>query len=249
MTDLRIVKDGLFETVQGEGFLAGTPSLFLRTAGCNLRCAWCDTPESLPDYDLRLRVFQPKPTFNAIEVDTEMLSLAIEASIGRGFHHVVVTGGEPTLQQGALLRLFGPLRKHGHMHVTMETNCEVPPSPELRQVVDLASLSPKLHRWKTTQGAERIVSAYEEWAAIQHVQLKVVAGSIEEVRNAVELIRALRKVGRIKPIWAAVQLEDSWVEKGAFFDADEEVVRSISSYLGRHNIRLVVQQHKVMRIL
>src|ERR1700704_5212716 len=73
----------IFYSIQGEGMLAGVPSVFLRTSGCNLRCTWCDTPYT-----------SWKP-----EGDDLPLAAILADVRGHGSTHVVVTGGEPMIQQ------------------------------------------------------------------------------------------------------------------------------------------------------
>ena len=112
----------LFHSIQGEGGLTGTPSVFVRTSGCNLRCWFCDTPYTS---------WEPERT----RVDWREIAdrvLAIDC------RHVVVTGGEPLLQP-EVVPLTEALRAAGR-HVTVETAGTV-----FRLVAaDLISLSPKL---------------------------------------------------------------------------------------------------------
>jgi 7-carboxy-7-deazaguanine synthase len=119
-----------FESLQGEGMLVGTPSFFIRTSGCNLRCAWCDTPYAS---------WLPEGRRRRLE---ELLDEARKS----GLEHAVVTGGEPLLQReiGALTRGLREL----DLHVTVETAGTLAPSFE----ADLLSLSPKT-RNSDPQGA------------------------------------------------------------------------------------------------
>ena len=110
-----------FTSIQGEGMLAGVPSFFIRTSGCNLRCAWCDTPYTS---------WQPEGRRRSV------LALVEEATVA-GLRHVVVTGGEPLLQR-ELADLARALASNGH-HITVETAGTLAPEFDCH----LLSVSPK----------------------------------------------------------------------------------------------------------
>lgn len=115
-----------FISRQGEGLLTGTPSLFIRTSGCNLRCAWCDTPYA---------------SWHPERAQRTLASLLDEARAARdqGVQHAVITGGEPLM-----FAAVGPLTRTLHdegLHVTIETAGTLV-IPGLR--ADLMSISPKL---------------------------------------------------------------------------------------------------------
>lgn len=128
-----------FVSLQGEGLLVGVPSSFVRVAGCNLRCTWCDSPAS-----------SWTPTGAPQELD-ELVDFC-----ARGPRHVVLTGGEPLLFP-AVAPLSQRLRAAGH-HVTVETAGTVW-LPEL--ACDLLSLSPKLAHSTPWQRAPRLAQRHE----------------------------------------------------------------------------------------
>jgi 7-carboxy-7-deazaguanine synthase len=113
----------IFFSIQGEGELAGVPSVFVRTAGCNLRCRWCDTPYA-----------SWNPEGKEAEVSEIVLRVAHYPA-----NHVVLTGGEPMVAKD-IQELAFALRAAGK-HITIETAATVPPDGI---ACDLASLSPKL---------------------------------------------------------------------------------------------------------
>jgi len=109
----------IFYSVQGEGMLVGVPSVFVRTSGCNLRCAWCDTPYTS---------WQPEGDERSIE--------SIAQDVERhGASHVVVTGGEPMIAPE-----IAELTRRLAGHLTIETAGTV----FAPVACDLMSISPKL---------------------------------------------------------------------------------------------------------
>lgn len=171
----------VFHSIQGEGFLAGTPSIFIRTSGCNLRCWFCDT-----------RYASWEPEGNQQSVDTILKSLSKWKT-----EHVVVTGGEPMIFD-ELGDLCGKLRDAGK-HITIET------AGTLDQDVpcDLWSISPKL------SNSSPVGYTSETWIA-QHdqrrnqpriveslmqrgeYQLKFVVGSILDAEEVLEYLKELQ---------------------------------------------------------
>lgn len=125
----------VFYSIQGEGILAGVPSVFIRTSGCNLRCVWCDTPY----------------TSWRAEGEHWPLDELMEYVERHSKGHVVLTGGEPMIAPETP-ELTRRLRKAGQ-HITIETA-----GTEYAEVeCDLMSLSPKLAHSTPVEGewAER----------------------------------------------------------------------------------------------
>lgn len=109
----------IFESLQGEGRNTGRPCVFVRFAGCNLACPWCDT-------DVRERF-----SMTLDELLAEIASYKAKT--------VVLTGGEPTLIEGAP-ELIAALKAAGYF-IAVETNATVD-APWL-QFVDYVACSPK----------------------------------------------------------------------------------------------------------
>lgn len=123
----------IFYSIQGEGRLLGTPSVFIRTSGCNLRCVWCDTPYTS---------WRPEGRdWNVKKILDEVAKYPTR--------HVVITGGEPLLAP-EIEELTQELKRKG-AHITIETAATI-----FKPVAcDLISLSPKLANstpWKKERG-------------------------------------------------------------------------------------------------
>lgn len=128
----------IFYSIQGEGRYVGTPSIFMRVSGCNLRCVFkgsiCDTPYSS---------FNPEKS--KYENNQQILDDILKLLEKNPQADLVVTGGEPLLYQDELTWLFGQLMdEYPELNITVETNGTIIPKNNFADYVDLFSVSPKL---------------------------------------------------------------------------------------------------------
>lgn len=128
----RVRVSEIFESLQGEGPTAGAPCVFVRLAVCNLRCRWCDTSYS---WDYRRFAYQQ----TVMRSDVKYVAERILAS---HLDRIVFTGGEPLLQQRAIVAILEQAQD-GRV-VEVETNGTVRPADPLLERVDQWNVSPKL---------------------------------------------------------------------------------------------------------
>ncbi len=174
----------IFHSLQGEGELTGVPSVFVRTSGCNLRCAWCDTP------------------YASWNPEGEPRSVAQILAAVEGFpaaRHVVLTGGEPMIAKD-VRTLAAALRDTGR-HLTIETAATVAPDGI---ACDLASLSPKLLNsapdpaehaaWRKKHEATRWQpDAVRAWVDRYPYQFKFVVARPADIEELEHMLGALKR--------------------------------------------------------
>jgi len=168
----------IFHSLQGEGELAGVPSVFVRLSGCNLRCNWCDTPYA-----------SWNPEGETLTIDQIVAQISTFPA-----RHVVLTGGEPMIASG-IHELATEIKKLGY-HITLETAATVAPEGI---PCDLASLSPKL---ANSAPDDRLPASWREkherlrwqpeivraWLTKYPYQLKFVVASAADVDEVESLL-------------------------------------------------------------
>lgn len=167
----------VFDSVQGEGPSAGEPCTFVRLAGCNLACDFCDTRYS---WDWRRYDY-------ASHVIVEPVSRLLVRL--RGATRVVITGGEPLLQQKRLATLLQHLEPT--VAVEVETNGTVLPDLALRTRVDQWNVSPKLANSGESATRRDVRGALEALRDTGRAWLKFVVQGPEDGAEAIAWATAL----------------------------------------------------------
>jgi 7-carboxy-7-deazaguanine synthase len=137
-------------TLQGEGKMIGVPVLFVRTSGCNLRCTWTTAEGEVSICDTPYASHYP----DEVEAwETSDVVSTVKENLGP-IRHIVISGGEPTIQPEPLVELARLLKGRLDVHITLETN-GVLFVPRLVNHVDLFSISPKLKSSEPDPGKNR----------------------------------------------------------------------------------------------
>ncbi|MCE5340231.1 MAG: 7-carboxy-7-deazaguanine synthase QueE [Planctomycetaceae bacterium] len=161
----------IFYSIQGEGFLAGVPSVFIRIAGCPLRCKFCDT------------------SYAADAKSGKKLSISQILTQIKKYptKYIVITGGEPMVCQNLSL-LCKALKKY---HITIET-AGIKFIGGLK--CDLMSISPKLSNAYSKPGDKKTYLKIDELQKLishYNYQLKFV---VEKEKDAKEVNQILKKL-------------------------------------------------------
>ena len=166
----------IFSSVQGEGKHAGKPAIFLRTALCNLRCVWCDTKYTWDwdQYDYAKEVHE-------ISIDQVIEKMKLYEP-----RHLVITGGEPLIQQNEIVSLLSKLGTE--YFVEVETDCTIIPNPTLLEQVNQWNVSPKTSNSGNSCEVREIPLCYDFFVKLQNCLFKFVIENESDMKEIDELI-------------------------------------------------------------
>ncbi len=183
----------VFDSIQGEGPYSGTPCIFLRLAICNLKCSWCDTKYTWDwkNYDINTEI-----------KETSICEIAEKITLSNK-RHVVITGGEPLLQQAilvSLLRLLKSTRGNesnsNTYFIEVETNGTLVPIKEMVELVNQWNVSPKTSNSLNNQMGINLEKLYDKsllfYKDLQNTSFKFV---IDKLWDLIEVDNIIKKYG------------------------------------------------------
>ena len=149
----------------------GQPAIFLRLALCNLSCKWCDTKYTWDwkRHDPKSEIIEMEPT----EIEEEIRKYECK--------YLIVTGGEPLIQQKQLLPLL-ECHKNKDFNIEVETNGTIVPTRNLISLIDHWTVSPKLSSSGNPRSSREVPAVYRFFAKLPSSHFKYV------VRNESDIV-------------------------------------------------------------
>lgn len=236
----------IFVSFQGEGAYVGEQHLFLRFAGCPLRCRYCDTPESLQrtrTCHLHESVEPPGAEWpNPLQADP-VQSLVRRVSEQRpSVQKIAVTGGEPLIQWRFLRELLPGLRP---IRPLLLETAGVHPE-ELRQVIDWLDLISMDIKLPSNSGEAARWEAHEAFLAVARQRRVYVKVLLDEATDEEEVEQALRLVERVGPD-TPVFLQPIHSPSGEPSISTARLERFFGCARERlENVRVIPQLHKLL---
>lgn len=183
----------IFHSIQGEGKSLGVPSVFVRTTLCNLHCVWCDTDYTWNWLGTRFAHQNDiDPTYRKFDKKTWITQRSIDEIATRvtqfPCRNVILTGGEPMLQQPGLVALIQSLRAFNPAYrFETETNGTLLPSLDFDAAIDQYNVSPKLDNSGNTVRLRERPGAYRFFAASAKANFKFVVAERRDLAEVLDL--------------------------------------------------------------
>ncbi len=222
----------IFSSLQGEGLFVGVKQIFIRFAGCNLNCAFCDTPK--------------KAEMKGINAD-EVLEKVRRLDKIRGAHHSVsLTGGEPLLSAAFLKELLPKLKAAG-FKIYLETNGTL--YREIGKVIKHIDIIAMDFKLPSSAAVAPLWKAHREFLNIarkKKVFVKAVVTNKTQAADVMEARDIIAKIDRnilfvLQPA-APVSGRDAVVSKKRLNDYCHISAERLA------NVRVIPQMHKIMGI-
>ncbi|MDP3789331.1 MAG: 7-carboxy-7-deazaguanine synthase QueE [Candidatus Omnitrophota bacterium] len=222
----------IFSSMQGEGLFLGAKQIFVRFAGCNLTCSFCDTPK--------------KAVMKGLNTE-EILKKIKDLEQKKGEHHSVsLTGGEPLLHTDFLKNLLPKLKRAG-FKIYLETNGTLPEKlAEIIKYIDFIAMDFKL------PSSTRVPALWEKHAKFLEIARKKNVFVKAVVTDDTSEDDILRTMGLIKKADSRILLilQPVTTKQGGISAAAENRISGYLRLAGRdlENVRIIPQMHKVMGI-
>ncbi|PRX48922.1 organic radical activating enzyme [Nonomuraea fuscirosea] len=181
-----LISERFGPTLQGEGPSTGMNALFVRLSRCNLSCSWCDTPYTWDPTRFNLREHRERVPVADL----------VAWALNRPVPLIVITGGEPLLQQRHLAPLAEPLLRAGR-HLEIETNGTIAPDPALLVDGLRFNVSPKLGNANVPRKRRIKPAALEALSSSGQAVFKFVACCLDDLDEIAELAERFA----MKQVW------------------------------------------------
>lgn len=220
-----LVAETFGPTLQGEGPSCGRQALFVRLSRCNLSCPSCDTP-----YTWDWQRFD-------VRAETHRLTVLdiLDWALGYPTELLVVTGGEPLLQQDLLVPLVTALGAAGR-RVEVETNGTIVPVTAMVEAGTRFNVSPKLASFAAPGDAQRRINpqALRALVATGRAVFKFVASSVTDLDEIADLQRQFD----LRPVWV--------MPEGTTTERLLEVMRAVADEVVAHGWHLSTRLHVML---
>ena len=265
MNELHVCE--VFQSIDGEGIRTGAPAVFIRFAGCNLRCDYCDTAYALSASQSDSKYTDAKSVAEAI--------FQYCNSPQNMIYNLTFTGGEPLLYGDAILEILGELHKlsisgdastYTHLFsVNIETNGSIDPNPFLEKYLKFESVTPSMHDMFFTFDLKTASAGEAAQKACIHEDrlVSIISPLMQMQRSAKKLHVATRQQDVMKAVVGSVEDLDyvreqylkmgdlntyySWFISPVFCKINPQVIVAyILDHPELYNWRVQLQLHKII---
>lgn len=183
----------IFHSIQGEGKNMGQASVFIRTSLCNLHCIWCDTDYTWNWENTRFEHnYDSRPGYKKYKMEEMILekspSEIYDIVEKTGCLNVILTGGEPMLQQEELVELMQYFRaKNQDYFFEVETNGTLVPTDDFDKLVNQYNVSPKISNSNNSKKLREKPAAYKFFSDSKEAVFKFVVSNKEDLEEILEI--------------------------------------------------------------